>query len=128
MQDKREILGFDIDYIPPLLAEAINGDDRHDHCAYSMIGYCMQRYVPGDTDRSRSQIFANCFVDFTIDVFGPFAAHVLGEWGVESADDIADMLTRILMNTEFFPMASEDIDEFRANFDFNEAFVAPFEP
>lgn len=128
MQDKSDILGFDIDFIPTLLADIIKSDKRHSHRAYSLFGHSLRHFCQGDGNSSRAHIVADCFTHFTIDRFGPMSAHVLKEWGVESADDFADMVANIVQRSESFPMTEDDVEELREGFNFEAAFVEPFEP
>lgn len=63
-----------------------------------------------------------------INEFGPMSLMVLNYWGLQSSEDVGNMVFN-LVNAEVFGKTDEDtIESFRDVFDFTEVFVEPFRP
>ena len=59
---------------------------------------------------------------------GPMSSMVLDSWGVRSCEDIGNLVFNLVEAGVFSKTDRDTIAEFRAGFDFDEAFLAPFRP
>ncbi len=59
---------------------------------------------------------------------GPMAHLVLDYWGVRSCEDIGNLVFSLVQANVFSKTERDTLEEFRAGFDFDEAFLAPFRP
>lgn len=59
---------------------------------------------------------------------GPMAHLVLDYWGVRSCEDIGNLVFNLVQANVFSKTDRDTLDEFRAGFDFEEAFLVPFRP
>ena len=53
---------------------------------------------------------------------------VLESWGVNNCEDIGNLVFNLVEAGVFSKTERDTLDEFRAGFDFDEAFQAPFRP
>jgi uncharacterized repeat protein (TIGR04138 family) len=65
---------------------------------------------------------------FALKEFGPMAMTVLDYWGVRSCGDVGEIVFNLIRSGIFGKTETDSIEQFRAGYDFHEAFVAPFLP
>lgn len=68
------------------------------------------------------------FREHALQQFGPMASTLLQEWGVRSCSDVGDMVFLLIEENVFGRQESDSKRDFEAVYDFDEAFVAPFQP
>lgn len=68
------------------------------------------------------------FRDLALEQFGPLALTVLETWGVRSTEDVGEMVFNLIEVGAFGRTAQDSKDDFKACFDFREAFTKPFQP
>lgn len=70
----------------------------------------------------------NGFRLHALNEFGPMSLMVLNYWGLQTSEDVGNMVFN-LVNAGVFGKTDEDtIESFREVFDFEEVFVSPFRP
>ena len=65
---------------------------------------------------------------YALKEFGPMVVTVLSYWGVRSCEDVGNMVFNLIGAGIFGKTEEDSIDDFKNVFDFDEAFVKPFEP
>src|SRR3954470_22031318 len=65
---------------------------------------------------------------YALKEFGPMVVTVLSYWGIKSCEDIGHMVFNLIGAGIFGKTEEDSIEDFKNVFDFNEAFVKPFEP
>lgn len=65
---------------------------------------------------------------YALQVYGPMARTVLDEWGVRTCEDIGHLVNRLVEQGCFSRTESDRLEDFRAGYDFEEAFARPFQP
>jgi uncharacterized repeat protein (TIGR04138 family) len=65
---------------------------------------------------------------YALKEFGPMALSVLGYWGVRCCEDIGHMVFNLIAAGIFGKTEEDSLDDFKAVYDFEEAFVKPFRP
>lgn len=63
-----------------------------------------------------------------LDEFGPMTLTVLDYWGVKSCEDIGHMVFNLVQAGVFGKTDDDALKDFCGHYDFQEAFVAPFQP
>ena len=63
-----------------------------------------------------------------LEEFGPMAITVLDFWKVRSCEDVGRMVFDLIDAGVFGKTDQDSLDDFRAGFDFGEAFARPFRP
>jgi uncharacterized repeat protein (TIGR04138 family) len=64
----------------------------------------------------------------TLQEFGPMSVTVLNYWGIRSCEDIGYMVFNLVQSGVFVKTDEDTIESFREGYDFDEAFVVPFQP
>jgi uncharacterized repeat protein (TIGR04138 family) len=68
------------------------------------------------------------FRDFALQEFGPMAATLLHEWGVQTCGDVGDMVFLLIEEGMFGKQDSDAKEDFLGHFEFDDAFRDPFLP
>jgi hypothetical protein len=66
--------------------------------------------------------------DYALKEFGPMAGWVLEEWGVRRCEDFGDMVFNLVAERQFRITEQDNRDDFKAGYDFTDAFCRPFRP
>ncbi|MGA3007822.1 MAG: Minf_1886 family protein [Opitutaceae bacterium] len=113
-------------------------DARFDRRAYDFVRLGLDYTVKGikkkDTEgASRSQHVAgsellNGLRGYALDQFGPLAKTVLNEWGITRCADFGDIVFNLIEYNVFSKTENDRREDFTEVFDFDEAFVKPFQP
>src|SRR6266850_3953074 len=65
---------------------------------------------------------------FALDQFGPMAKTVLDYWGVQKCEDFGEIVFGMVEKGILGKTEQDSREDFRGGFDFEEAFVRPFQP
>lgn len=68
------------------------------------------------------------FRDLAIQEFGPMAGTLMIEWGLRESSDIGEMVFHLIDEQMFGKQDSDTKEDFANAYDFDEAFVKPFQP
>jgi uncharacterized repeat protein (TIGR04138 family) len=113
-------------------------DSRFDRKAYDFVRQGLDHTVKGikkkDASRAtRSQHVAGTELlhglrTYALEQFGPLTKTVLNEWGVTRCADFGDIVFNLIEYNVFSKTENDRREDFTEVFDFNEAFVKPFQP
>src|SRR5213078_5126069 len=65
---------------------------------------------------------------YALKEFGPMVMTVFGYWGVHASEDIGHMVFNLIGAGIFGKTDEDSMDDFKAVYDFRDAFVKPFQP
>jgi len=65
---------------------------------------------------------------FALEQFGPLSKRVLNTWGIHGTSDFGEIVFHLVEKGELGKTESDTRQDFAGGFDFNEAFVRPFQP
>ena len=65
---------------------------------------------------------------YALKEFGPMVVTVLSYWGIRCCEDIGHMVFNLIGAGIFGKTEEDSIEDFKSVYDFQEAFVKPFEP
>ena len=65
---------------------------------------------------------------YALKEFGPMALTVFSYWGIHRCEDIGHMVFNLIGAGIFGKTEQDSIDDFKAVYDFQDAFVKPFQP
>lgn len=68
------------------------------------------------------------FRDFAQEQFGPMAHTLLREWGIRECSHVGEMVFALIEEQVFGKQDSDSIEDFSNIYEFEEAFVRPFQP
>ena len=113
-------------------------DSRFDKRAYHFVraglDFTVKELKKRDPDRAKkSQHVAgpellHGFRAFAIDQFGPLAYTVLTDWGLTRCRDFGEIVFKLIEYNVLSKTENDCLEDFADVFDFNEAFLLPFEP
>ena len=112
----------------------VQRDKRFDPAAYlflkDALDFTVRRVVEegGEPRHVTGQELLAGFRDHALEQFGPMAATLLREWGVQACSDVGDMVFLLIDHGVFGKQESDTKEDFAGVYDFEEAFVAPFLP
>lgn len=117
------------------LDKIIDRDPRYDREAYSFLRDALdftikqRRKKKDETSRhvSGPELLHGVRL-YALKEFGPMVVTVLDYWGVRSCDDIGALVFNLIESGVFGKTETDTREDFKAGFDFHEAFVAPFLP
>ena len=66
--------------------------------------------------------------EYALDQFGPMAHTVLTSWGLERCEDFGEMVFNLIEYGVFSKNEDDTKEDFAAIYDFEEAFLKPFQP
>ena len=66
--------------------------------------------------------------EYALEQFGPMAYTVLTSWGLERCEDFGDMVFNLIEYGVFSKNEDDTKEDFAAIYDFEEAFLKPFQP
>jgi uncharacterized repeat protein (TIGR04138 family) len=113
-------------------------DPRFDRKAYEFVRLGLDHTVKelrkrdaARTERSRhvtGQELLEGLRAYALDQFGPLAKTVLNAWGVTRCRDFGDIVFNLIEYNVFSKTENDRREDFADVFDFDEAFVKPFQP
>ena len=68
------------------------------------------------------------FREYVLKQFGPMGLTVLDYWGVRKCEDVGNIVFNLIGAGVFGKTEQDSIEDFKAGYDFHEAFAAPFRP
>ena len=113
-------------------------DPRFDRKAYTFIRQALDHTVKDLRKRQPDRTAKSQHVtgpellggirDYALDQFGPLAKTVLNSWGITRCSDFGDLVFNLIDYNVFSKTDSDRREDFGEIYDFDEAFVKPFEP
>jgi len=113
-------------------------DPRFDRKAYDFVRQALDNTVkelkrkqPERTGKSQHVTGAELLIgirDYALDQFGPMTKTLLNTWGVNKCSDFGDIVFNLIEYNVFSKTESDRREDFANIYDFEEAFVKPFQP
>ena len=66
--------------------------------------------------------------DYAIQQFGPMVPTLFEAWGINTTRDIGEMVFNLIAAGAFSKSEADRVEDFEGVFDFDDAFVTPFQP
>ena len=117
-----EEIDFESDTFDDILAK----DDRYSGRAYALL-MDVVHYLGKDGGHMSAEDIMDEFRETALDQFGPLAYRVLTEWGLKSCEDLGEMMFNL---AEFHRVKRDENDShegFVGGYDFEEAFLGPYQ-
>jgi len=110
-------------------------DDRYDREAYDFLREALEatlkrrkksrKELPGHVNAAE---LLEGFRHHALRQFGPMSVTVLDYWGVRNCEDVGHMVFNLVQAGVFGKTEEDTLDAFRTGYDFELAFVKPFQP
>jgi len=111
-------------------------DPRYERGAYyflrQALDYTMKQHKKESGKSKDSHISGQQLLEgireFALEQYGPMAKTVLDEWGVKSCADFGELVFNLVDYGILGKTEEDSREDFAKSYDFEEAFVQPFEP
>ncbi|MEI6218165.1 MAG: Minf_1886 family protein [bacterium] len=109
-------------------------DTRYDREAYAFIKESwdytvkMLKGLPDGPRHVTGKELLEGFRAYAMEEFGPIAKRVLNTWGIRRSEDVGEIVFNLVNKGFFGKQDSDKKEDFAGGFDFDEAFVRPFQP
>ncbi|MCW1923057.1 hypothetical protein OKA05_10875 [Luteolibacter arcticus] len=108
---------------------------RYDPLAYlflkEALDFTLKRAAEGNGGEQRhvtGKELCLGYRDLALEQFGPMSSTLMHEWGIRESGDIGEMVFHLIDEQMFGKQESDTKEDFAAAFDFDDAFVTPFQP
>jgi uncharacterized repeat protein (TIGR04138 family) len=110
-------------------------DKRYDPLAYlflkEALDFTLKRAADSNDGEGRHVSGTELcigFRDLAIQQFGPMSGTLMTEWGLRETSDIGEIVFHLIEEQMFGKQDSDTREDFASVYDFDDAFVAPFQP
>jgi uncharacterized repeat protein (TIGR04138 family) len=121
-----------------IVAQICKEDARYDRKAYDFVRLGLEHTVKDLRKRDSARAERSRHVSgpelldglraYALEQFGPLAKTVLNAWGIETCQDIGNVVFNLIEYNVFSKTENDRREDFADIFDFDEAFVKPFQP
>jgi len=117
----------------------VKEDDRYTKEAYGFLKEALDFTMDKERKRKNKAVSKNQrhvtgqelldgVREYALDQFGPMAYTVLISWGLERCEDFGEMVFNLIEYGVFSKNEDDTKEDFAAIYDFEEAFLKPFQP
>ena len=117
-----EEIDFESDTFDDICAK----DDRYSGRAYALL-MDVVHYLGKEGGHMGAEDIMDEFRETALDQFGPLAYRVLTEWGVKSCEDLGEMMFNLAEFHRVKRDENDTLEGFVGGYDFEEAFLGPFQ-
>jgi len=121
-----------------IVAQICKEDSRYDRKAYDLVRLGLEHTVKELRKRDAARAERSRHVSgpelldglraYALDQFGPLAKTVLNAWGILACRDFGDIVFNLIEYNVFSKTENDRREDFADVFDFEQAFVKPFQP
>ena len=118
-----------------ILDRIVENDKRYSREAYVFLREALEFTQKAISKANKNQVrhitgpeLLNGIREYALAVFGPMSKTVLEEWGVKSCEDFGHMVFLMVECNLLRKTENDSLEDFRAGYDFDDAFRKPFLP
>jgi uncharacterized repeat protein (TIGR04138 family) len=121
-----------------IVAQICKEDTRYDRKAYDFVRLGLEHTVKELRKRDAARAERSRHVSgpelldglraYALEQFGPLSKTVLNEWGITTCADFGEIVFNLIEYNVFSKTENDRREDFAGVFDFEEAFVKPFQP
>jgi uncharacterized repeat protein (TIGR04138 family) len=121
-----------------IVAQICKEDSRYDRKAYDFVRLGLEHTVKELRKRDSARAERSRHVSgpelldglraYALEQFGPLTKTVLNAWGITSCRDIGEVVFNLIEYNVFSKTENDRREDFSDVYDFDEAFVKPFQP
>jgi len=115
--------------------EIVRTDGRYDREAYYFVREGLDftiKMLKKDSRGAGRHVSGQELLDglrrYALDQFGPMAKTVFAYWGINQCEDFGDIVFRMVDKGILGKTEQDTRDDFKGGYDFDEAFVKPYQP
>ena len=128
---------MNLDHFSATVDAIISEDSRYERDAYLFVRDALE-FTTKQKKKVSSLAPAECHVSgaqllegvrqYALQQYGPMVLTVFEHWRVRSCEDIGKIVFNLIEAREFGKSDQDTLEDFRRGYDFQEAFVKPFQP
>jgi len=103
-------------------------DARYDSRAYDFVLQVIAEASESAKGHVSGQELLGFFRDLALDAYGPLAYTVLTDWGLQSCEDVGDVVFNLYDSKRIGKTDSDSPADFVGGFDFKTEFLGPYLP
>ncbi len=121
-----------------IVAQICKEDSRYDRKAYDFVRLGLEHTVKELRKRDSARAERSRHVSgpelldglraYALEQFGPLSKTVLNTWGIQTCQDIGNIVFNLIEYNVFSKTENDRREDFADIYDFDEAFVKPFQP
>lgn len=121
-----------------IVAQICKEDSRYDRKAYDFVRLGLEHTVKELRKRDAARAERSRHVSgpelleglrtYALEQFGPLVKTVLNAWGIQSCQDFGNIVFNLIEYNVFSKTENDRREDFADVYDFDEAFVKPFQP
>ena len=116
----------EISYETDDFSDIIAKDDRYDSRAYDFVLRVIAEASSAAKGHVSGQELLGVFRDLALDAYGPMARAVLADWGLDSCEDVGEVVFNLYRSKRIGKTDSDSIDDFIGGYNFEEEFLGPY--
>ena len=109
-------------------ADILAKDRRYDSRAYDFVLEVIHEASEQAKGHVSGRELLDWFADLAHDAYGPMAYTVLSDWGVESCEDVGEIVFNLCRAKRIKRRSSDSMADFIGAYDFREEFLNPYAP
>lgn len=117
----------EIKYETDDFGDILRKDARFDSRAYDFVLQVISEASASAKGHVTGAELLDWFRDLALDAYGPMAYAVLTDWGVQTCEDVGDIVFNLYNAKRIAKTDSDSPADFIGGFDFREEFLGPFE-
>ena len=116
----------EIDFEADTFDDIVAKDDRYDGRAYALLMNVVG-FLTKDGRHAGAEDIMDEFRETALDQFGPLAYRVMTECGLKSCEDIGEMMFNLAEARRIGKDENDTQESFVGGYDFEEAFLGPYQ-
>ena len=117
----------EIDFTSDTYEDIVAKDSRYDGRAYALL-MDVVHYLSGEDGKHCSgEDILDEFKERALDQYGPLTYTVLTEWGLQSTEDIGEMMFNLTESGRIQKDENDSPESFTGGYDFKETFLEPYQ-
>ena len=115
-----------INYETDDFSDILKKDARFDPRAYDFVLQVISEASASAKGHVTGGELLDCFRDLALDAYGPLAYTVLTDWGVQTCEDVGDIVFNLYDSKRIAKSDSSSPADFIGGFDVREEFLGPY--
>lgn len=109
-------------------SDILTADPRYDSRAYDFVMDVIHEACEHASGHVSGQELLSWFRDMALDAWGPLAYTVLTDWGLQSCEDVGEVVFNLYNHNRIKKTDSDTKDDFIGGYDFEREFLEPYLP
>ena len=117
----------EIDFQSDSFEDVVAKDSRYNARAYALLTDVVHYLSGEDGKHCSGEDILDEFKERALDQYGPLTYTVLTEWGIQSTEDIGEMMFNLTESGRIHKDENDTPESFANGYDFKETFLGPYQ-